>query len=546
MVHFQKTLSGLLLFSLFSSVILTNCDTTSCQAISQNLWQPRSFSSYKTREIIALQNYELQKNILSVSFEYMQSFGNDCDRLGALPFWSGTNTMTIGSNDGKSNLDAYQFGLGKDIIKTGSITLKPEVQHVGGELLWRILYSSDEPGVYGQVKIPLGAMMMRTKIDEDPAIVQAAQDSNWARYPELSVRFKTIQEALISNFEHRAPDYQYGRLCWGRNSVVRCGDIEVVGGYNFQVSDNGYFGAGFKVSCPTGSVPQAKFLLEPIFGRAGYWGVGADVQGSYDVYENEDMILRLSFRGDILHLFSGRTPNWRSLDLKLNGPGSKYLLLQRYFTNLGTMTMGSMVKGEEFRSSDVSIIPAINITTVPVLSTIPIEGSFALAIAAQQENWNLSLIAEFWGRSQESLQLDCLAISKLQDAHLNDYAVLGRQIDKDYAPTTAVNLYLCEPKATIGKSADRKLTPGEDPLKGILDAKKSINRIPANYKDALDVQGAQAPRALTGKITAEFGYTWLESDVLPHVSIFGGLEFADTSSKFMNLWSVGMQGSVSF
>ena len=541
MIYLQKIYRLFLLFSLSLSVIQVHCKTTDCQTISQNFWLPRSFSSYRSREYIDLQTHELQKNTVHFSFEHMNSFGNDCQRLGSLPWWSGTSTMTIGSNNGKSDLDAYQFGLGLIVLETGSITLQPNVQHVGAEVLWKTRYNLDAPGAYGQVKVPLGAMMISTRVVENHAQLLAAQDPECTLYPLLSARFKTIQEALMANFEHRQPDYQFGRLCAGRNTVIRCGDIEVVAGYNFYVSKEGFFGAGFKLSCPTGNVPQAKFLLEPIFGRAGHWGVGAEFQGSYKVYENEHTKLHFSVNGDILHLLPGRTPHWRSLDLKLNGSGSKYLLLQRYVPVLST---AGATKGQEFRSPDLAITPAINITTVPVSSTIPVEGSVSLALAAQRENWNAGLIVEFWGRAQECLQLDYLSISKFHDKYLNDYAVLGRQISRNY--DTGTDLYLCEPKAKINKSADRKTTPGEDTVKGILDARDSKNRIPADYKDALDIQRAQAPQALTGKITTEFGYTWLESNIAPHISIFGGLEFANKRSKFENLWSIGAQGSLSF
>ncbi len=40
--------------------------------------------------------------------------------------------------------------------------------------------------------------------------------------------------------------------------------------------------------------------------------------------------LNFCWQAELLHLIPGRSFNFRSFDLKKNGPGSKYLLLQNY------------------------------------------------------------------------------------------------------------------------------------------------------------------------------------------------------------------------
>ena len=93
------------------------CDTNCSQ--STNLWQPRSFNAYSSRDILHKKTFynndshrDEHQGMFSVAFEFMQSFGGQCGtckNLGARPFWSGTNTMTYGTNDGNSDIDAYQF-----------------------------------------------------------------------------------------------------------------------------------------------------------------------------------------------------------------------------------------------------------------------------------------------------------------------------------------------------------------------------------------------------------------------------------------------------
>lgn len=513
----------------------TYAEEISCQNISQNTWFPRSFSSSKTREMISLHDYALRKNILSFSMEYAQNFGCHDDRLGSLPFWSGTNTMTIGTNDGKATLDAYQFGMG-DVLTEGSITLNPKVQSVGGELLWRVAYDEQDKGPFFQVKVPIAAMSINPEVSETVATLSADQDVDWTGYPAQSIRFKTLTEALINSYEHREPDFQFGRLCAGKKSVVRCADIEAVAGYHFYSTEKGFFSAGFKVSVPTGNVPNAEFLLEPIVGRGGHWGLGAELAGNGKLYSGDCGDLYLSARGDVLHLTSGRAPHWRSFDLKKNGVGSKYLMVQRYVVSVDT-------SGDEVvMPSDLS--SAINITTLPVISTFSVEGSVAVGLTYEKSNWHTSLIGEVWGRSAECLRIDCDLAAEQKDQSLNDYAVLGRQIpEKDIGGT--VDLYYCEPLAKINKSATRITTAGMADAT-VKDARLSANRIPSNYDDALDIAGAQAPYVVTGKVTAEAGYCWKDNSLEPHVSVFGSVEFANQSSKFENLWSVGLQGSLAF
>lgn len=544
MIFSKKLLSYFLITLSLQAVLLADCAESSCQNTSQNFWMPRAFNSYRTREMLMLQDHQSRKNILSFSSEYMQNFGCKSDRLGALPFWSGSNTMTIGTNDGKSDLDAYQFGLG-EVIKEGTITLTPKIKHIGGEMLWRVAHSECDTGPFFQVKVPLGAMMIESKVTEDVALVSSTEDADWSKYPAQRMRFDSITEALTGASD-REPDLKYGRLCPDRSSVVRCGDIETVVGYNFYSSNKGYFTAGFKLSAPTGNIPQAKFLLEPVFGRAGHWGVGTELAGSYKVHESSNMDVYLSMRGDLLHLTSGRKPHWRSFDLALNGQGSKYLLLQKY----ETVYAGNPAA---YSSQPGAILPAINITTMPVLSTVSVEGSFAMAVQVQKEHWNMSLMGEFWGRSHECLKLDCAQIIKSKDENLNDYAVLGRQISTKDLNSAGANKWLCEPAAKINQSKSRQSVPSSTPTanvnsfpNNVKDARVSTNRIPADPAVALDIAGAQAPQALTGKVTAEIGYTWNESSLSPHFALFGGVEFANTQSRFENLWSVGVQGSMIF
>ena len=525
-----------------------------CQNISQNNWIPRPFSSYSAREMTMFQDLDFEDSwasMLGVSVEYMQSFGNSEARLGSLPFWSGSNKMTIGNNNGKSDLDGYQFGLG-EIVQEGSITLTPHVKQAGAEFLWYVVQSPHDRGLFFQCKVPVGAMIVDYDVCEDFAVADGSVDGAWNLYPSTEVRFSGVQEALTGGFPSKEPDYKYGRLFPGKNSSAHFSDVEFVAGYHFLASENGYMGAGFKVSCPTGTVPDAKFILEPIFGRAGHWGLGGELRGSYKLWECDDLNVYVHARAELLHLTSGRRPTWRSFDLKKNGPGSKYMLLQMYVVNDAVGRVPCYVE------------PAINITTLPVCSSFPMEGSIAVMIDANKDNWFLGLTGEFWGRSCEKLGIDTTYALVNGEQNLNDYAVLGRQIGTDDRFNRPFTLALCEPCAQINKSEDRVLAqgtpPGPPPASNaasapdpatydttkIKDGRLAENRISAKYEDALDIAGARANRVYTGRLVANIGYTWSDHMHAPHLSLFTGVEIADSESKMINSWSVGVQGSLKF
>ncbi len=515
----------------------------SCDNTSKNTWQPHAFSNYALQDLIILQGlnysagYKNWVNRFGVATEYMQSFSSSCKGLGAMPFWSGTNAMTIGNNTGKADFDAFQFGLGDVVVDVstgvaGTITYSPKVQHVGTEILWYIMQNENKPGFYAKVKAPLGAMMISNCLNETS--IELQNETVNAPYPLVPYRYQSVSEAFHGGYYHQTPLFTFGRINCEKTTAIRLGDLTAVVGANFVANESGHFGVGFAVSCPTGNVPCAVYMLEPIFGRAGHWGVGGEIFAHY-IRELEQGSWSFWTQANVMHLFSGRKPSWRSFDLKANGKGSKYMLLQQYsFIN------------DEGSMQARAIVPAINVTTLPVQSTFAVEGNLAMLLDYTKNNWNVSLGGEFWGRSGECLSIDCCSPSQYRDQealdyNLNQYAVVGRQIA---VYNSSTNTY-CEPLATINKSQD--VYTGSIPPAGIEDAKLAKNRIPADYAQALDIAGAAAEHICTGKIMAEVGYTWADNCHVPHISVFGGVELTDKDTNhWQNLWSIGLQTSLQF
>ncbi|MBI2345080.1 hypothetical protein HYV10_03345 [Candidatus Dependentiae bacterium] len=563
--------------NLISAISFASCDKdcnssndcNSCCAQSINLWQPHAFEAYSSRDIIQKRTFftneshrqEGYQGFFSTAVEYMQNFGGKCDtcnNLGARPFWSGTNTMTYGTNNGESNVDAYQFGMG-NVTGQGTIQLSPKIQHVGADMMLYFTRRKDERGLFFSVKAPLGAMSIKSQLTEEPV---ASPDGNpvvksddyWLIYPSPAARYQTLTQAWqagqysgdeVVSSRHKVLAITQGRIADCKQTVIRMADLTAVLGYKVYGSEKGFVDIGFKVTCPTGNVPTGQFVFEPVFGRAGHWFVGGEVAARYKVYESDSCMLDgvdFWMQADVGHLFAGRRPDWRSFDLKQNGPGSKYLLIQHYFP-------GNPTEDNPSGRIPSFVTNAVNVTTVPVKSKFAVEGTFAAAFDFYKNNWNLMIGGEFWGRSKECLSFDCCNIVKERVANLNDYAVLGRQVSEVNSSAdgsgTTTSLNLCEPLAKINKSQDAHLSPDNLP-EGVVSALDAANRIPSSLSDALDVQGAASAAAMTGKLFGQFGYTFKEHHYTPNLSFIAGAEFNAKGDNAVSLWSVGLQGSLNF
>src|SRR3990167_6522892 len=172
MVH--KPMKNLFVsLAIFSTLQTLNASSLNTLSTSKNFFQPRPASANLAREMLMEpgahhrssdswygefaatafyqhswnQNNNTLDNGISSSLVGMQS-------LGAMPFWSGTNIMTIGNNINASttnpttlaNVDSYQFGLGP--ITTGAtastITLNPVIYQAGADFMFIVGSSANE------------------------------------------------------------------------------------------------------------------------------------------------------------------------------------------------------------------------------------------------------------------------------------------------------------------------------------------------------------------------------------------------------------------
>ncbi len=537
------------LISVFGLLVHTSisfADTQCCKktcAQSQNLYQPHAFSVSMSREIMLEKDAwyptdhdENWHGTFGSGFNYMHTFDtcgtcitSCCSQLGSLPFWASneSNTMTVGDNSGTYDLDGYQMGLGP-VTTDGIVTLNPIIFQAGADFLFYAGAHRNKRGFFFKAHAPVGVM----SINPNLTFTDTIDPVNYARGALSSATttvapYANIQQSFQGGISDGFLDPMiHGLINISTQKATTFGDAELTLGYNFFANDAAHVGVAVRLSIPTGNKAQGIYVLEPIFGRNGHWGIGGELIAHWKLWNsNNNRYVQLFFDGDALHLC--KSEQIRSFDLKENGLGSKYLLLARYTGN-NANTSGSFQD---------EILNAVNITTIGVGSTFAIEGNFALGIQFFWDNWSFEAGYEGWGRTCEKLTLCSMCPNSI---NLNDFAVLGRQTPFNTAGTF---IGLCEPLATIGESANYSATPTST----IVDACLSANRLPEAPEDALDIDAQCAQAVYTSKAYAEFRYTWSDNEYAPYLAITGGAEIPNSAkNQAVKFWNIGFNGGLAF
>ena len=500
---------------------------------SQNLGLFRSSSANSARELMmAGSGCQADSDGFSASVSVAGFYDRYKEQtagkgLGAMPFWSGTNVMAV-----KSGLSAdaavptgTQLNAGQMLLGTGvdgTMTLTPVAYKAGADLAFSVACSANEPGFFGKVSAPVGVMSI------DPALtstVSAAGD-DYTRgmfnllTTDLASPYTSLVEAMAGG---KTAGTFYTGLAKGKingkqTSGAKVGDINLSLGYNFVCDEDKCLGVALRAAAPTGNKATGEYMLEPIFGRSGNWGLGGELSGSMQVWEgsSSDKSLRLNLQANALHLFKATSA--RSFDLTANGNGSKYLLVADYNNNV-------------FGGAQTSIQNLVNLSTLDAESSFGIEADASVALDYVSNGWNLAVGYNIWGRSAEKL-----AITGTFDE--TRYAILGNQGSTQTGATTAVTL--CQPTAKMDSMAARA-----DAAAGlVLDATVAANRIAGVA--SLNVAGAQQDSSFSSKAFGKAGYSWMDSDYCPHLAVMGSFEFSHSDNNALAQWGVGVEGGVSF
>ncbi len=526
----KKLFVGLAAFS-YAATMSASADALST---SKNFFQPRAFSANLAREMLLEgskhRDAEGWYGEFSADAVYQRSWnqGNEqgsgvevVNGLGTFPFWSGTNSMTVGTNNGLSSLDAYQFGLGS-VTGTGSITLNPLVYQAGADFMFVVGSSANEPCFFAKIKAPVGVYNISPQLTEVEAV-----PSTYSNYQLSSATAGSVVEPAIKMTQAFAGNLpggqaasgdfiqmQHGLINGDQSTGAKFGDIEMTAGYRFISNEDNSFSVAVRAAAPTGGQATGEFMMEPIFGRGGNWGLGGYLDGHVRVWQgNNENSMVLKFMANAMHLFS--TDTVRSYDLLENGAGSKYLLVANY-------------NGGVYNSQIQNLI---NISTLASTSSFGVEGDAVVSFSYIARGWSWDLGYEFWGRSAESLEIT--------GNFAEGYAVLGRQTVQQSGATFNS---LCEPLAKINASQASAASAQALPtgVKSALSADSQVSLA------QLNVEGAQQDTALTSKVFTKVTYEWIDSNYRPHLGVMGELEISTSNNNALPQWAIAVMGGVSF
>lgn len=523
------------------------------QSTSKGFFQPRAASANIAREMLMQPNEQkhsdgwygnfsatgfYQRGWNDNSVDSQSDADSNVSGLGAFPFWSGTNTMAVGNSAttaagivaGTPSVDGYQFGLGTTTT-AGSINLNPIVYQAGADFMFIVGSASHEPGFLFKIKAPIAVYNINPNLTEVAATPAANYNEGQLSLAGADIAIPagaTMTQALAGNLSANATTLgnytpmQYGLVNGAISTGAKFGDIEMTAGYNFISNEDSSFSVALRASAPTGNKATGQYMLEPIVGRGGNWGLGGYTAAHVNLWEGSNDN-RLSFKvmADVMHLFG--TDTVRSYDLTENGGGSRYLLVADY--NAGVYQN--------------SIQNLINVTTLASTSSFGVEGDVAVGFNYTGGGFSFDLGYEFFGRSAETLEITGDFDTR--------YAVLGHQ-GPGLIAAGATPSYAAQPGATMRNAVAQTgaaVTAGTvaTTADALGDARIAANQV--SLAD-LNVEGAQQSAYLTSKIFAKVGYEFAQNDYVPFVGVMGEFEFSNSLNNALPQWSVALVGGVSF
>ena len=393
---------------------------------SQGLSAPRELAGWQ--QVIYRPDYDENYFAFAVAPEYSHTFRRDdiatylfgCKSL----IFSGSQVANRGADD----ILADYFGLPSDFKST--VQFAPQIVNFVMDLDWYIGFDSWVPGLYAKIHVPIVHTKWDLKLDE--CVVDAG--TTFTSYPagylaatpiEFSAlttgdtaptNVKTALQGKATFGDMREP-LKYGKV-FGRQNDTRVAELSASLGYNFFLDDRYHFGLAVRAAAPTGTVRESEFLFEPIAGNGHHWELGGAVTGHFGIWQSseEDQRLIMYLDANFSHLFESKQK--RSFDLKNNGNGSRYMLLQKIASPSSGLHIGTapnnVVAPNQYQGR---LVPAINKTTLDAHISVDVQADVAIKLSYQRSNWEVDLGYNLWARSEEKIgERDCME---------NCYAVKG-------------------------------------------------------------------------------------------------------------------------
>ena len=537
----------------------------------------RSQAVNTVRELVGWEQqinlYDIDENYgtVAMTIEYTRSFRTQ--KISEFLFGDEKLVFSGSRVDDRKDTDilADYFGLPADFRSI--VKFRPLISNVLFDFNWYQSLDVCLSGFYFRIHLPV----VHTKWDLN--VKEVAITGGKAFHPAgymASERVEVIDLATNvtqalqgkTTFGDMREPIKFGKI-FGRQTMSRVAEVQGVIGWNFLQNDWYHLGLNIRGAAPTGNNPKAEFLFEAIVGNRHHLELGGGLTSHVDLWESEDGYnkVALYFDANVTHLFSAK--QLRSYDLKNNGPGSRYMLLEE----LASPAINLHVDDDMLATFQYQrrLIPAINKTTLESKIRIGVQGDMVLKVAYQCGGFEADVGYNFWGQSKEKLQCR----EKFEEnrfALKGDAQVYGfDEIDEVPIPLSATqnnatikagqgdgNTDFANGNADNGVNAKdanngdlSQLTFADLDVLNIVGEIVKTSDPPIFVKNIdIDECSALLPRATSHKFFVHMSYNWEKNnDITSYVGGGVSAEWADTNAEknsAQSQWVIWFKGGLSY
>jgi len=193
-----------------------------------------------------------------------------------------------------------------------NICICPEQEYAGGGFNYHQVFTDDEEkGYWFDITVPVVQVKQRMNMSETIINQGVTLDGS----P------RSMTEAFMSS------NLKFGKICPGELKQTAVSDVEMRIGRDGARGDHCHYTGFIGIVIPTSNKPTAKFLFEPIVGRAGHFGIEWGSNAGYEMWRNEDFSVIANC--DINNTWLFAADELRSFDL-VDKQWSRYI---RVFTD---------------------------------------------------------------------------------------------------------------------------------------------------------------------------------------------------------------------
>lgn len=273
------------------------------------------------------------------------------------------------------------------------ISIRPQTSQVGAGFYLRKAFCMSEDkgrGFFASASFPI--IRVKNNLEFEENIIN---DGGGARFNADENVVGNMTEAFIQ------PEWQFGKISEFSLSKTGVADIELKIGYEWIQQEPFHLESYLGVLVPTGNLPNAEFLFEPIVGQGRHWGIILGNAIGVEIWRDDakDRSLRVEYTGHTQYLFSNT--QCRSVDLVCK-PWSRYIELYRDQAQAITAsTLSNSTQAANFAT------PGINILTLPIKVRPGFANNTTIAAVFNTHRFQIEGGYNLYVRQSECLKLAC-------------------------------------------------------------------------------------------------------------------------------------------